>query len=67
MLLVGNYSGYILLKLDGCIMKTKFNKDSLVVEQNNYATKIVNIYIAYDLDDWTNNPLRNFSIKKLII
>ena len=67
MLLVGNYSGYILLKLDDCIMKTKFNKDSLVVEQNNYATKIVNIYIAYDLDDWTNNPLRNFSIKKLII
>ena len=27
-----------------------FDKDSLDVEQNNYLTKILNIYIVYDLD-----------------
>ena len=30
-------------------MGIKFNKDSLTVEQSNYLTKIVNIYIVYDL------------------
>ena len=30
----------------------QFNKTPLVVEQNNYATKIVNGYIVYDLDNW---------------
>ena len=28
----------------------KFDKDSSAVEQNNYLTKIVNVYIVYNLD-----------------
>ena len=28
----------------------KFDKDPLTVEQNNYLTKILNVYIVYDLD-----------------
>ena len=43
----------------------KFNETSLVMEQNNYATKIVNVYIVYDLDNWPKNLLRNFNIEKL--
>ena len=39
-------------------MRITFDKDPLTVEQNNYATKIVNAYIVYDLDAWPNNLLR---------
>ena len=31
-------------------MKIKFDKNPLTVEQNNYLSKIVNVYIVYDLD-----------------
>ena len=31
-------------------MGIKLDKDPLIVEQNNYLPKIVNIYIGYDLD-----------------
>ena len=37
-------------RLFGYKVKIKFDKDPLVVERNNYATKIVNAYIVYDLD-----------------
>ena len=37
----------------------KFYKDSLAVEQNNYWNKVVNAYIAYDLDAWPRNPAKN--------
>ena len=47
-------------------MRIKFDKDPLVVEQNNYATKIVNAYIVYDLDAWPNNPLNNFKLKSCL-
>ena len=33
-------------------MGIKFDKDPLAVEQNSYVTKIVNIYIVYELDAW---------------
>ena len=39
------------------------NKSPLVVEQNNYSTKIVNAYIVYDLNDSPKVPLRNFILK----
>ena len=38
----------------------------LVVEQSNYATKIVNAYVVYDLDNWPNIPLRNFTFKNCL-
>ena len=31
-----------------------------LVEKSNYLTKIVNVYIAYDLDAWPRNPSNNF-------
>ena len=44
----------------------KFNRDPLVVEQNNYTIKIVNAYIVFELDTWPNNSLRNFILKNCL-
>ena len=33
-------------------MGIQFDKNSLALEQNDYASKIVNLYIVYDLDAW---------------
>ena len=41
----------------------KFDKDPLVVEQKNYLTKIVNVYIVYDVDGSPRNPKNNFNFK----
>ena len=38
------------IKLSGYRMEIKFDKDPLAVEQKNHLTKIVNLYIVYDLD-----------------
>ena len=40
------------------------DKDPLAVEQNNYTTKVVNVYIVCDLDAWPGNPINNFKFKK---
>ena len=42
-----------------------FDKDS--VEQNNYATKIANVYIVYELDAWSKVPLDNFKLEELLV
>ena len=47
-------------------MGIKFDKDPLAVEQNNYLTKIVNVYIVYDLDAWLRNPTNNFKFKNCL-
>ena len=44
-------------------MIIKFDKDPLAVEQNNYLTKIVNVYIVCDLDAQPKLPLGNFALK----
>ena len=31
-------------------MKIKFDKDPLAVDQKSYLTKVVNVYIVYNLD-----------------
>ena len=41
----------------------KLHKDLLSVEQNNYLTKIVNVYIVCDLDAWPKNPTSSFKFK----
>ena len=41
----------------------QFNNTLLIIEQNNYVTRIVNIYIVYDLENWPKNSLRNFTLK----
>ena len=44
-------------------MTIKFDKDLLAVEQHNYLTKSVNVYIVYELYDWPKNPTNNFKFK----
>ena len=41
-------------------MRIKFDKDPSAVEQNNYLTKIVNVY---DLNAWPSNPCNNFKFE----
>ena len=80
MFLVGNQREYIILnlshyiltaflhsiKLSGYKMGIKFDKDPLALEQNNYLTKILNVYILYDLDTWPINPTNNFKFKNCL-
>ena len=51
------------MKLSGHRMRTKFDKDPLAVEQNNYLAKIINVYIVYDLDTWPKDPTNNFNLR----
>ena len=44
----------------------QFDYTSSVVEQNDYPSKIVNVYIVYDLDYYTKIPLRNLSLKNCL-
>ena len=50
-------------KLSGYRTEIKFDNSALVEEQNNYASKNVNVYIVYDLHTWSKNPLKNFALK----
>ena len=47
-------------------MRKKFDKDPLAVKQNNYLTKIVNVYIVCDLDAWSRNTTNNFKFKNCL-
>ena len=51
------------IKLSEYKIGIKFAKDCLAVEQNNCLTKIVNVYIVYDLDAWPRSPTNNFKFK----
>ena len=53
-------------KLSGYRIQIKFDKDPLAVEQINYLTKIVNVCIAYELNDSPKNPSINFKLKNYI-
>ena len=46
-------------------MEIQFNKTPLVIEENSYPSRIVNVYIIYDLDNWPKTPLRTFTAKKM--
>ena len=48
-------------------MGIKFDKDLLAVEQNNYVTKIVNVYIVYGLDVWSKNLTSNIKFKNFLL
>ena len=54
------------IKLSGHEMRIEFNKNSLAAEQNNFLTKIVNVYIVYDLEAWLKILLRNFTLKNCL-
>ena len=50
------------LKRLGYKVGIKLLNDSLVVENNNYLTKIVNFYIVYDLDYWPRIQFNTFML-----
>ena len=52
------------IKLSGYRIGMQFDISILVAKQNNYAIKIVNACIVYDLDDWPKISLNNFKFKK---
>ena len=47
-------------------MVIKFDKDPLPAKQYNYLSKIVNVYVTYDLAGWPRNPANNFKFKKCL-
>ena len=47
-------------------MEIQFNNTPLIVEQTNYATKIRNAYMIYDLYNWPRIPLRNFTLNNYL-
>ena len=51
-----------IIKLSKYRKGIKFDKDPLS-DQNNYLTKILNVYIAYYSDAWPRNPTNNFKFK----
>ena len=54
------------MKLSEYTIRIKFDKHLLAVEQNIYLTKILNVYIFYDLDAWPRNPTNNFNSKNCL-
>ena len=80
MFVAGNQMEYIIINLCHYIynaflhsikfskyrMRTKFDKDPLAVEQINYLTKIVNVYIVYELNASSKNPGNNFKFKNCL-
>ena len=44
-------------------MEIKFDKVPLAVAQNNYLSKVANVYIAYDSEVWPKNPTEIFKFK----
>ena len=54
------------IKLSEYRIGIKFDKEPLVCEQNNYLSKILNVWIAYVLDAWAWNPTNNFKFENFI-
>ena len=55
------------IKLSEYRIRIKFDKDPLAVEQNNYLTKILNIYIVHDSGSWPRNPTKNFKFMNCLL
>ena len=47
-------------------MAIKFGKNPVAVKQKNYSTKIVIVYIVYDLNVWPRCPNNNFKFKNCL-
>ena len=54
------------MKLYKYRIEIKFDNDPLAVEQNNYLTKISNVYILCDFDAGPRNPSNNFKFKNCL-
>ena len=44
----------------------QLNNTPLVIEEINYASGIAYADIVYDLDNWSKNPLRNFTLNNFL-
>ena len=55
------------IKYFGYKIGIQLNNNRLVVEQNNYTTKVVNTYIFYDLGTWQKILLKSFTLNKLLV
>ena len=53
-------------KLSGYRIGIKFDKDPLALEQNKYLSKILNVYMVYDLDALPRNPTNNSKFKNYL-
>ena len=62
----GAYNFKLTPSLSEYMIEIKFDKNYLAVEQNSYLTKIVKVYIVYDLDAWSRNPNNNFKFKNYL-
>ena len=47
-------------------MGIKLDKVPSALDQNNYGSQIVNVYIDYNLDPWPKNPTKNFKFKSCL-
>ena len=54
------------IKFSGYKLGTKFDKDPLPAERNNYVTKIGNACIVYELNAWPKNTTNNFRLKNCL-
>ena len=53
-------------KISECRMRIKFDRDILAAKQSKYLTKIVKVYIVYNLDVWSRNPINIFKLKNYL-
>ena len=61
------YSAFLhSIKLSEYRMGIKFDKNLLAVDQNNCLSKVVKVYIVYNLDAWPRNPANNFKFKNYL-
>ena len=42
------------------------DKDPLTLEQDNYLTKMKDVYIVYDLNAWPRNPIEKFGFENCL-
>ena len=54
------------MNLSGYRMGIGFYKDPLSAEEKNYATKIINVYLVYDLDVWPIISPNTFKFKNCL-
>ena len=54
------------IKRFGYKIGIKFNNTPLVMDKNNFTTKMVSAYIVYDIDNWPEIRIRNFTLKNCL-
>ena len=58
-----NYCFLNSIKLSEYKIGIKFDKDLLAVKQKNYLSRIVNVYVVYELYNWPRNLLTISNLK----